>query len=36
MNARDVLIYLADTTLEPYDAYNTALKELANEVREEQ
>lgn len=31
----NVLIYLADTTLEPYDAYNTALKELANEVREE-
>lgn len=31
----NVLIYLADTTLEPHDAYSTALKELANEVREE-
>ena len=31
----NVLYYLADTTLEPHDAYSTALKELANEVREE-
>lgn len=31
----NVLIYLADTTLEPYDAYSTALKELADVVRQE-
>lgn len=30
-----IIYYLADPTLEPYDAYTTALKELANEVREE-
>lgn len=30
-----VLIYLADTTIEPYDAYTTALKELADVVRQE-
>lgn len=31
----NVLIYLADTTLEPYDAYSTAIKELADVVRQE-
>lgn len=31
----NVLIYLEDTTREPYDAYSTALKELADEVRQE-
>lgn len=31
----NVLIYLANTTLEPHDAYSTALKELADEVRQE-
>lgn len=31
----NVLYYLADTTLETYDAYTTALKELANDVRQE-
>lgn len=30
-----VLIYLADTTIEPYDAYSTAIKELADDVRQE-
>ena len=31
----NVLIYLEDTTLEPYDAYSTAIKELADVVRQE-
>lgn len=31
----NLLYYLADPTLEPYDAYTTALKELANVVRQE-
>jgi hypothetical protein len=31
----NVLYYLADHTLEPYDAYTTALKELADDVRQE-
>lgn len=30
-----IIYYLADPTLEPYDAYTTALKELADDVRQE-
>jgi hypothetical protein len=31
----NLLYYLADPALEPYDAYTTALKELADDVRQE-
>ena len=31
----NILIYLEDTTLKPYDAYSTAIKELADVVRQE-
>lgn len=31
----NVLIYLEDTTLKPYDAYSAAIKELADVVRQE-